>query len=201
MSSSFGVYQTGTDVFWGEIPPSEHLIQIYEHEQVFLDTLEGFVAGGLRSGDAVIVLATASHLEALEARLRAGGIDVDKAAASDQYLPRNATEVLGQFMVNGWPDEAAFHRLIFGLLDRAKRPGRRVRAFGELVAIMWARGDQGATVRLEHLWHALCELEGFSLFCAYPKIGFTGDAAASISELCAVHSGIIMGPVGLEPTT
>lgn len=191
MSSSFGVHQNGTDVFWGEIPPSEHLIQIYEHDQVFLDTLEGFVGGGLRVGDAVIVLGTAPHLEALDERLRAKGIDVDEALASDQYLPMDATEVLGEFMVNGWPDEAAFHRLIFGLLDRAKGPGRKVRAFGELVAIMWARGDQGATVRLEHLWHALCQSEGFSLFCAYPKVGFTADAAASISELCAVHSGIV----------
>ena len=65
-----------------------------------------------------------------------------------------------------------------GLLTRGRAGGRRVRAFGEMVAVMWARGEQGATVRLEHLWHRLCQSEAFSLFCAYPRIGFTQDAEA-----------------------
>src|SRR5688500_19228341 len=54
---------------------------------------------------------------------------------------------------------------------------RSVRAFGEMVAVLWANGHNGATVRLEHLWHAFCQSEAFSLFCAYPKTGFTQDAS------------------------
>ena len=38
---------SGIEVFWGEIPPCDHLIQIYNDDAVFLDTLEGFAAGGL----------------------------------------------------------------------------------------------------------------------------------------------------------
>jgi hypothetical protein len=34
------------EAFWGEIAPSEHLVQIYESDSAFTDTLEGFVAGG-----------------------------------------------------------------------------------------------------------------------------------------------------------
>ena len=52
------------DVFWGELSPCEHLVQIYERDEVFLDALEGFVAGGVRSGEAVIVIATDSHRQA-----------------------------------------------------------------------------------------------------------------------------------------
>jgi hypothetical protein len=40
------------DVFWGEITPCEHSVQIYDDDAVFLDALEGFIAGGLRKGDA-----------------------------------------------------------------------------------------------------------------------------------------------------
>ena len=36
------------DVFWGEISPCEHLVQIYQDEGVFLNALEGFVAGGFK---------------------------------------------------------------------------------------------------------------------------------------------------------
>ena len=50
----------GTDVFWGEISPCEHLVQIYLDDSAFLDSLEGFVAGGLLAGDAVILIGTPS---------------------------------------------------------------------------------------------------------------------------------------------
>ena len=59
-----------------KLPPCEHLVQIYQEDDAFLDSLEGFVAGGLRSGDGVVVIATPSHTAALEDRLRAQGIDL-----------------------------------------------------------------------------------------------------------------------------
>lgn len=185
---------TSRDSFWGEIAPCEHLVQIYEHDDVFLDSLEGFVTGGLRSGDGVIVIALPGHLYALEERISACGIDLDAARATDQYIDLDAEETLDRFMRNGLPDEELFETLVGELLGRAGYAGRRVRAFGEMVAVLWAQGHNGATVRLEHLWHGLCHQEGFSLFCAYPKAGFTKDADASIREICAAHSRVITFP-------
>lgn len=46
------------EVFWGEISPCEHLVQIYQNEGVFLDSLEGYVAGGILADDGVVVIAT-----------------------------------------------------------------------------------------------------------------------------------------------
>ena len=193
MSESYEVHRTGSDIFWGEIPPSEHLVQVYESESVFLDTLEGFVTGGLRSGDGVIIIATEDHLHELNERVALRGQDGDAFRESGQLIELIAGEVLELFMVDGWPDEARFQRVVRELLTRARGPGRRVRAFGEMVAILWARGDQGATVRLEYLWHQLCKADGFSLFCAYPRIGFTGDSTQSIHELCDLHSKVVPG--------
>ena len=193
MSESFEVHRTGSEIFWGELPPSEHLVQLYEDEAVFLDTLEGFVTGGLRAGDAVIVIGTKQHLHDLNARIELRGQDPEAFQASGQLKELIAQEVLERFMVDGWPDEARFRSVVRELLTRARAKGRRVRAFGEMVAILWARGDQGATVRLEYLWHQLCNTDGFSLFCAYPRIGFTGDSTQSISELCDLHSQVIPG--------
>ena len=42
------------DIFRGEIAACEHLVQIYQDEGVFMDSLEAFVAGGLKRGDSVI---------------------------------------------------------------------------------------------------------------------------------------------------
>ena len=179
------------DVFWGEMAPCEHLVQIYEDDDVFLDSLEGFVAGGILAGDGVVVIATPAHLSSLEVRLAKRDIDVAAATAVDQYLALDAEETLSRFMINGWPDDDLFRNLVESILQRAKGGGRRVRAFGEMVAVLWAQGNNGATVRLEHLWHRLCREQSFSLFCAYPRSGFTRDASASIKEICDTHSRVV----------
>jgi len=183
-------------IFWGEIAPCEHLVQIYQDDGVFLDSLQGFVAGGLEMNDGVIVIATAEHLAALEDRLLKQGISLHIARSRDQYIALEAEETMSQFMVNGWPDDVLFERMVTRLLERARGRDRRVRAFGEMVAVMWGQGLNGATVRLEHLWHKFCQREAFSLFCAYPRSGFTQDADASMKEICDTHSRVLAGDHG-----
>jgi hypothetical protein len=191
MKPVIGAGLPAIDIFWGEIAPCDHLVQIYEEDDVFLDSVEGFVAGGLRAGDGVVAIATDAHLAALDERLTRQGVGLDFVRSTDQYIALNAEKVLGRFMVAGWPDEELFETVISELLLRARGAGRRVRAFGEMVAVLWARGQNSATLRLEHLWHKLCQNEAFSLFCAYPKCGFTKDAQKSIEEICAAHSRIV----------
>lgn len=176
------------DVFWGELSACDHTVQIYEDDGAFLDALEGFVAAGIRQGDAIILIATPAHLAGLELRLEASGFDVAAAVVRDQYIALDAKRALAKFMVDGWPDEVLFEQFVDGLLARAKDSHRKVRAFGEMVALMWAEGQCGATVRLEHLWNRLVHQESFSLFCAYPKTGFTEDANDAIAQVCAAHS-------------
>jgi hypothetical protein len=179
--------------FWGEIAPCEHLVQIYEDSGGFFDSLEGFVAGGLRSGDGILVIATPAHLAALTERLSSNGFDLDAARASDQFIALDAEETISRFMVALWPDEELFAGLVTDLLARAGANGRRkVRAFGEMVAVLWAQGYYEATMHLERLWHELCLKKSFSLFCAYPKSGFTKDAEASIREICEMHSRLVV---------
>lgn len=183
--------KTKTQDFWGEIAPCDHVLQIYENDAVFLDLLEGFVVNGFNSGDCVIIIATTEHLAALNNRLRNHGFDLFLLTLNDQYIPLNSQETLSQFMINGWPDEILFNHLISGLLARGRRGKRQVRAFGEMVAELWAKGHSGATVHLEHLWNRLCETEPFKLFCAYPKSGFTQDAQTSLRNICHSHSKLI----------
>lgn len=177
--------------FRGPIDPREHLVQFYGQEGAFLDSLGDFVAGGLLHGESVIVIATAAHLGALDTRLRARSFDVDRAIIQDRYVPLDAAGTMAQFMVNGWPDERRFRALIAGLVERARRGAPRVRAFGEMVAVMWARGEHAAVVHLERLWHALCHEHGFSLLCAYPMSGFASDAHAAIRQIVATHSDVV----------
>ena len=96
-------------------------------------------------------------------------------------------------MVNGWPDEELFTNTVNDIITRARGNGRKVRVFGEMVAVLWAEGNAGATVRLEHLWNELQTHEHFPLFCAYPRSGFTQDAAVSMQMICDTHSKVVPG--------
>ena len=181
------------EVFWGEMSPCDHAIQIYEGDDTFLDALEGFVGNGLRQGESAIVIATPEHRSSLERRLETRGLDMHAAVSSDQYIAIDAEATLAQFMRGDWPDDALFAECVHGLIARARVSGRPVRAFGEMVALLWARGQAGATVRLEHLWHGLCRELGFPLFCAYPRCGFTQDATFALEEICAKHDRLLGG--------
>ena len=182
-----------TDVFWAEIAPCEHVVQIYESDGVFLDSLAGFVMGGINSKECVIVIATQAHLKSLENRLRILGMSLTDLTSDDRYIPLSAEETLSKFMVNGWPDQRLFIKTVSDLMERANCKNRPIRAFGEMVAVLWAQGNYGATVNLEHLWNKFCEQQSMSLFCAYPKSGFTKDINESINHICGCHSKIIEG--------
>jgi hypothetical protein len=185
--------RTKADIFWGEIAPTNHVLQIYDNDDIFIDTLAGFVGGGINAGESVIIVATNTHLKALESRLISYGISVDSLIRDDRYLPIIAEEMLQKFMVDCWPDEQLFNETVTDVLEKAKIHNRKVRVFGEMVAVLWENGHNGATLQLEHLWNKFCEMETFCLFCAYPKTGFTQDIHQSFNHICSAHSTIITG--------
>jgi len=191
MTNPYYPARATTEVLWGEVAPREHAVQLYAHDEVLLEALEGFVGGGLRAGDGIILIATNAHRAALEQRLRARRFNLDIARAEDRYLPMDAEAALARFMVKGWPDPQRFDRLVAGLLKRARGRGRRVRSFGEMVALLWHQGQAEATLRLEALWNQLHAREAFTLFCAYPRGHFSTGEPDSEAQICAQHSRLI----------
>jgi hypothetical protein len=179
------------DVFWGEIAPSEHIVHLYRDERAFMDLLTSYVGTGLSAYESVIVVATAAHLETLNQRLTQSGLDLAALRANERYFDLDAKEALAQFMEGNWPSEERFVQFVSGILQRAGRDGRRIRAFGEMVAVLWEQGHAGATVRLEHLWNEFRARTPFPLYCAYPRTGFTQLSAESLREICAAHTKII----------
>lgn len=182
-----------TDVFWSEIAPCDHLVQIYDTDEIFLDSLEGFVSSGFKAGDSVIIVATDAHLFSLKKRLRTKGFNIEQLEAKARFLPFSAEDTLSTFMVEGLPDEQLFMKVAKDIITKARGNGRKVRAYGEMVAILWERGQLEATIQLEHLWNKFCATEAFCLFCAYPKSGFTKDFTNSVDHICCAHTKVISG--------
>jgi PAS domain S-box-containing protein len=163
-------------------------VQLYETDASLLDAVAGFIGAALRAGDAGIVVATRPHREGLQERLRAQGLDM----GDGRYVALDATETLSRFMGDGMPDPARFAEVVGGIVERAAVGGRKVRVFGEMVALLVADGNQAAAVRLEELWNDLLETLSFSLFCAYPMEGLVGAPFAElVDDVCTRHSRVI----------
>ncbi|HET9744868.1 MAG TPA: MEDS domain-containing protein [Chitinophagaceae bacterium] len=180
-------------VFWGEIAPCEHLVQIYENEKIFLDTLEGFTGSGFLADETVVVIATSAHLEALNERLYSQGFDLNKLISTSQYIPIDAHNLISTLLIGDRIDEKIFNTFVSGLIDHAGQRNGKIRAFGEMVAILWERGLYAATVQLETLWNHLHSTSEFILFCAYPKSGFGKSDDESIDTICKHHTKVIDG--------
>ncbi|HMG91708.1 MAG TPA: MEDS domain-containing protein [Chryseolinea sp.] len=186
--------RSATNDFWSGIGPGDHFVQIYDDDRSYMNLLEGFVVSGFASNDCVTVIATEEHLHALEDRLRFKGYNVFDLKLQDQYVALNARETLSEFMITNWPDEVLFRHLINRHTITARARKRNVRVFGEMGALLWAHGNIGATVQLEHLWNKICQIEILSLFCAYPRNIIPQSALESILDICESESKMIKVP-------
>lgn len=171
--------------------PRDHVVQLYENDDDLIEGVGGYLIDAIQSDEAAVVVATRSHADALRATVSAAGIDVDDACARGVVFV-DAAQTLASFTVDGTLDPVSFDREIGGLIERAGRGGRRVRAFGEIVALLWDAGDIGAAIELEALWNELGERLAFSLYCAYPAQSVAGAAQrAALSRVCRQHSALV----------
>src|SRR6478609_6371407 len=147
-----------------------HTIQFYERDIFLIETIGRYVHPALVAGGSALVLAIKPHRDMLALELMARGSDPKVAAEQGRYLALDAAELLSEFMIDGWPDEALFKNIVGPWIRRAYEGARRRRvvAFGEMVALLWAEGKRDAAVQLERLWNELARAELFSLVCAYP---------------------------------
>jgi hypothetical protein len=183
--------------YWGNLDPREHAVQVYASDAHFLDSLEVYIGSALRNDEAVIVIATATHLHELEIRLRRGWIDLDRARWEDRYMAMLSTETLERISLHGVLNEARMNTVVGELLARARGPSgkRKVRAFGEMVADLWAGNRSGDALSLEGMWTRLQVTEKFPLFCAYPRSLFKTDSQLAINAVCAAHNHVVPGYV------
>ncbi|WP_276132252.1 MEDS domain-containing protein [Polluticoccus soli] len=188
-----GWTRASADRFWGELAQTDHVLQVYTSDEVLLDALTGFVGTGINSGDCVVIIATAQHLNGLDARLRDLGIHPSSLISDDRYIPLVADIMLDRIMVDGMPDPLRLRALIDSLLYRARLRGRKVRFFGEMAPLLWEEGKTEAAARLEELATAISTAEQFSVFCAYPESALAPNKATSIRQLCSCHSKVIGG--------
>jgi PAS domain S-box-containing protein len=175
-----------------EPPSSEHFVQFYEDDTFLANSVANFLGGALGAGESAMMIATAAHREAVERLLTERGVDVVAARQRGNLVSLDAATTLAEFMEGSVPNAARFVEVVGGLVRRMTEGGRRLRAFGEMVALLWAEGNKQAAIALEDLWNDLAKQRVFSLFCAYPMEKFSAEEDGNPFEhICGQHSHVI----------
>ncbi|MCW3097523.1 MAG: response regulator [Chthonomonadaceae bacterium] len=177
---------------WRAMNASDHFVQFYESDPSLVDAVSGFIGAGLEAGDYCIVIGTRPHREDIEVKLQIQGLDVAAMRMRGQYVTLDAAEALTTFMVEGAPEPERFAETVGRVVAHAAQEGKRVRAFGEMVALLLSAGNHAGAVRLEQLWNELAQSHSFALFCAYSMDSFGCEAhAIPFTEICRHHSRVI----------
>jgi signal transduction histidine kinase/CheY-like chemotaxis protein len=170
-----------------------HAVQFYESHEFLCGVVARFIGQGLRTGAGAVLLLTAAHKLSVRNQLEADGIDVATALATGRLLFLDAHESLDGFMRGGQVDDARFFALLAAVIERVSgAAGTRLRAYGEMVDLLWKEGLIEAALRLEQLWDEVTRTRPLSLLCAYDMENFqVGGDSAPFDRICAAHTRVI----------
>lgn len=170
----------------------DHFVQIYQDEAFLCEAVSEYVGTGLRRGEGAILIATPAHRAVFEQQLERAGLAPAQAIKHGQLVVLDAGDTLDQFTPGGMPDWLTFHALIGGVIAEMRLSYPNVRAYGEMVDVLWQRGERDAAIRLEEFWNDLAKLQTFSLLCSYHMDNLDAAAyAGPIECVCKVHTHLI----------
>jgi hypothetical protein len=165
---------------------NDHFVQLYQDSAALAEAVAPFMAEGLARGEAVVVIAREAHRLAFTDKLK---------SAAKNVVMLDAERTLERLMVGGMPSWHAFREVIGGLIADLRLRHPTVRAYGEMVDVLWQRGEREAAIRLEEYWNELGQLQTFSLFCAYRLDPLDGALyGGPLESVCRVHSRLIPAP-------
>jgi hypothetical protein len=174
--------------------PRDHIVQLYQDEQFLSRAVCRFAVSAINHGEGVILVPTSAHWNALSPRLEAEGVDVKAAQACGQLTVVDADQLLPHFMRNAMPDAPLFLGLAGETVAKARGGDRftKVRWWGEMVNVLWERGDVAASMGLEDLFHKLAYDQEIAIFCSFLMDNFDGDVhARMLPRLGQNHSHLI----------
>jgi MEDS: MEthanogen/methylotroph, DcmR Sensory domain len=157
-----------------------HTLLFYEDDSALLEGLSESICTAICSGNSALIVATAAHHNGLVTFLRARCAETHTAIIEGRLFLLDAEETLSRIMVKGQLDPdlciSVIGNYITMLAAAARGEGAKVFAYGELVSILWERGNQTAALHLELLCRQLVEHSPLlQLCCGYPLRLFPSD--------------------------
>src|SRR5204862_6488703 len=128
-----------------------------------------------------LVVATPAHTARILAAMKDRGLDVDTLRRTGELNLFDARKMLSSFMVGLLPDPLLFKSNMGDVIERlcVNRRPCPIRAYGEMVDVLWQDGNADGAIRLEILWNQLASTYEFSLLCGYAVGHFYKETVGS----------------------
>jgi hypothetical protein len=160
------------------------MVQLYQDVAFLSEAVADYIGTGLRRGEAAIIIATPEH--------RARFSEILSPAEPGQVKLLDAEETLARFMTSGMPEWKSFHEIVGGAIAELRLQYPAVRAYGEMVDVLWQKGQREAALRLEEYWNELATLQTFTLLCAYRLDNLDSKAyGGPLESVCKAHTHLI----------
>ena len=177
----------------------DHVVQLYgEDDQLLAKNVSRYLAEGMRRLDGLVVVSTPAHTQAIARHLAEEAASATREAErAGRLVFLDARTTLDRILAHGEPDETLFDSVVGEVMREARgRSGSgKVRAFGEMVGLLWSEARYAEAERLEGLWNALLAGSDFSLYCAYRIDLFDRDLdKAGLNSIVATHTHLFAGP-------
>ncbi len=175
--------------------PRGHLVQIYQPgDGTLAQNVGRYLWKGLQEQGGLLVIATEENLDTISREVARLGGDVDSAVRAGQLGFFDAKETLSLFMRSGQHAWHRFESVIGGAMRqvRPQAPEAGLRAYGEMVGVLWKARQFSAAIRLEQFWNKLLAQSSFSLYCGYAIDVFGKEfQIASLDALLCSHTHLV----------
>lgn len=169
----------------------QHVVHVYEESGTLVRGVAAYLAVALLHGEAALVVATAAHRDALEVALDLRGLPMEELRARGQYVALDAEALLEHLVPAGRLDPHAFGALVSAEVEALAGWGGGLSVYGELVALLWRRGQTAAAVQVEDLWNDLADSYRFRMYCGYDSAAFDREGtAAQAARVLTAHSDV-----------
>jgi anti-sigma regulatory factor (Ser/Thr protein kinase) len=185
----------------------EHVVQFYDQDGDLARAVGDYLSAAVNAGEVAIVIATEGHRRAFEAEMARARVDTgvrDEGSGQVRHegsgrvrqegsvMWLDAAETLAQFVHDGEVDPDGFRNTVGPIMREAAASGREIKAYGEMVALLWDAGHVLGAIELEKLWNRLAIELRFSLFCAYHIHSVAGEEHAdALHEVCRLHTAVV----------
>ncbi|HET7701743.1 MAG TPA: MEDS domain-containing protein [Candidatus Limnocylindria bacterium] len=178
-----------------EMAAAAHALHVYQDDTTLSTTVAAFLAPAFAEGHAAISIGTRPHIAAIEQRLRTDGHDVDGARSRGQYVTLDAEKAVALLLRDGLPTQQTFDRVVGEHVARLSARHGEVRAFGEIVNLLWRDGKRAAALRLEELWNGALGRHPLALVCGYSaRVIQDTPVTGSLEAIGAVHDHVLPAP-------
>jgi DNA-binding NarL/FixJ family response regulator len=172
-----------------------HDAGFYADEASMLNAWIQAAESALKAGHTFILISIESRERTVRNRLQSRGVDIDRAIQEKRCVFVNPSDMLSQFMVDDWPDEALFEKaatpVLVDALNASTSTRPRVMVCGDCVSGLWRDGKGDATVRIEQLWDALTRAHEVDTLCGYLMDPPPHDDHRQVFQrICAEHTAV-----------